>query len=132
MARNAHFIPPYWIDLCNQRLPSCLEVHAHCRVSRAFKDCQTPTVLAEIPRHTLFGAGWLPGGVRLETLCVAKSPVRREARGMSGSVESRCGAVVLGSAYRVPALSVAGDSLASPWQPFPNPAHQTDAERCTD
>jgi hypothetical protein len=35
-----------------------------------------------------------------------------------GIVESRCGAVVLGSAYRVPALSVAGASLASPWLRF--------------
>jgi dienelactone hydrolase len=31
-----------------------------------------------------------------------------------GFVESRCGAVVLGSAYLLPALSVAGASLASP------------------
>jgi hypothetical protein len=33
-------------------------------------------------------------------------------------VESRCGAVVLGLAYRFPALSVAGASLASPWLRF--------------
>jgi hypothetical protein len=33
-------------------------------------------------------------------------------------VESRCGAVVIGSAYRFPALSVAGVSLASPWLRF--------------
>jgi hypothetical protein len=37
VARNARFIPPYWIDLCNQGLPSCLEDHAHRRVSRSFK-----------------------------------------------------------------------------------------------
>jgi hypothetical protein len=36
----------------------------------------------------------------------------------AGVVESRCGAVDLGSAYRVPALSVAGVSLASPWLRF--------------
>jgi hypothetical protein len=35
-----------------------------------------------------------------------------------GGVESRCGAVVLGLAYRFPALSVAGASLASPWLRF--------------
>jgi hypothetical protein len=35
-----------------------------------------------------------------------------------GLVESRCGAVTLGLAYRVPALSVAGASLASPWLRF--------------
>jgi hypothetical protein len=33
-------------------------------------------------------------------------------------VESRCGAVVLGSAYLFPALSFAGASLASPWLRF--------------
>ena len=33
-------------------------------------------------------------------------------------VESRCGAVVLGSAYLLPALSVAGASLALPWLRF--------------
>ena len=33
-------------------------------------------------------------------------------------VESRCGAVVLGSAYLFPALLVAGASLASPWLRF--------------
>jgi hypothetical protein len=36
----------------------------------------------------------------------------------SRAVESRCGAVALGSAYRVPALSVAGVSLALPWLRF--------------
>ena len=38
--------------------------------------------------------------------------------GLTVRVESRCGAVVLGSAYRFPALSVAGVSLASPWLRF--------------
>ena len=37
VARKALFITPYWIDLCNQRLPSCLEVHPHRCVSRSFK-----------------------------------------------------------------------------------------------
>ncbi len=37
---------------------------------------------------------------------------------MGCSVESRCGAVVLGLAYLLPALSVAGASLASPWLRF--------------
>ena len=41
-----------------------------------------------------------------------KRPARRGAR--AADVESRCGAVVLGSAYLLPALSVAGASLASP------------------
>ncbi len=36
-------------------------------------------------------------------------------------VESKCGAVVLGSAYRCPAHSVAGASLASPWLRFHTP-----------
>jgi hypothetical protein len=49
-----------------------------------------------------------PGGVALR--CVSFC--------FSCPVESRCGAVVLGSAYRVPALSVAGASLASPWLRF--------------
>jgi hypothetical protein len=39
----------------------------------------------------------------------------------SGAVESRCGAVVLGSAYLCPALSFAGASLASPWLRFHTP-----------
>ena len=49
---------------------------------------------------------------------------RRSIRSMDrlatgdGPVESRCGAVVLGLAYRFPALSVAGASLASPWLRF--------------
>jgi hypothetical protein len=38
--------------------------------------------------------------------------------GRAAFVESRCGAVVLGSAYLLPALSVAGASLASPWLRF--------------
>jgi hypothetical protein len=37
VARNALFITPYSIALCNQRLPSCLEVHPHRGVSRSFK-----------------------------------------------------------------------------------------------
>ena len=41
-------------------------------------------------------------------------------------VESRCGAVVLGSAYLLPALSVAGASLASPWLRFHIPLSEPD------
>ena len=41
-------------------------------------------------------------------------------------VESRCGAVVLGSAYLFPALSVAGASLASPWLRFHIPLIKPD------
>ena len=37
MARNALFITPYWIDRCNQRLPTCLNVQPHRCVSRSFK-----------------------------------------------------------------------------------------------
>ena len=44
----------------------------------------------------------------------------------SGTVESRCGAVVLGLAYLLPALSVAGASLASPWLRFHIPLIKPD------
>jgi hypothetical protein len=45
----------------------------------------------------------------------SRSAFRESARATLGvNVESRCDAVVIGLAYLLPALSVAGASLASP------------------
>lgn len=68
MARSALFITPYWIDLCNQRLPSCLEVHPHRCVSRSFK--------REIDRRKLLS----PQMIRLAPRCTAPGRYRHAPR----------------------------------------------------
>ena len=58
------------------------------------------------------------------------TPRSHEGRSRKPKVESRCGAVVLGSAISVSgALSVAGASPSFAMTPFPHPAHQTGCAR---
>ena len=46
----------------------------------------------------------------------------------TGSVESRCGAVAVGSAYLFPPLSPGGASLAEPWLRFHTPLIEPDRQ----